>query len=60
VGRPDSKNAGRSDLVPFVPGEAAMDRHARRKETNLAALQEADEWCKRLGVTVLRSGQNQP
>lgn len=53
MGRPDSKNAGRSAIVPFKPGEAAMDRHDRRKSTNLDMLQEAEEWCKRLGITLL-------
>jgi hypothetical protein len=53
VGRPDSKSAGRSALVPFKPGEAAMDRHDRRRKTNLERLQEVQDRCDKLGITLV-------
>jgi hypothetical protein len=40
----DKVNAGRSDLVPFVPGEDSGDRHKRRLSANVS-----------LGETTLRT-----
>ncbi len=43
--KPDVKNAGRSKLVPFVPGERATDRHRRRLETNASVAPELAKWA---------------
>lgn len=42
----DRKSAGRSEIVPFLPGEKAGRRHTRRLKTNLQLFRdEASKWC---------------
>ena len=57
---PDTKKAGRSKLVPFVPGESPMDRHERRLRTNLEAIDDVRAWSKSRDVrfTVKNSGHH--
>lgn len=46
----DRHNAGRSAIVPYRPGERAMDRHQRRLVVNLDHEGEARAWCEANGV----------
>jgi hypothetical protein len=48
----DSRNAGRSELVPFQPGEDHRTRHARRLRTNLAAIDHVRQWAADNGLTL--------
>ncbi len=49
--RDDHRSAGRSALIPFVPGEGASDRHARRLSVNVAEGRPAVEaWCQARGL----------
>jgi len=50
--KPDVRNAGRSKLVPFIPGERPTQRHRRRLETNLAATPELARWTAEKGLTL--------
>ena len=43
--RPDKKFVGPSEVAPFVPGESAMERHARRKGIALASVPAFESWC---------------
>lgn len=50
MGNPDTGSAGRSKLVPFVPGEDPGARHDRRLNANLSRQEDVREWCKVAGV----------
>lgn len=41
----DTKSLGRSQIVPFKPGEEWYSRHARRKAINLNHADELKAWC---------------
>ena len=49
---PDIKNAGRSEICPFIPGEHATNRHRRRLQTNLSAEQTMSQWAAEHGLTL--------
>ena len=51
---------GEAKLSKFVPGEAAMDRHARRLGENLNARHVAKEWAEKNGLhlTVTNHGHH--
>lgn len=46
----DTRSIGSSRLIPFLPGENAKDRHARRLAENLAARENMEQWCRDRGV----------
>lgn len=46
----DVGGVGRSDLVPFIPGEKPMERHDRRLVTNCQYVDDVEAECKRIGV----------
>ena len=46
----DIKGAGRSQLVPFKPGEHPTARHERRLRENLAMQPRVLEWCQQRGL----------
>jgi hypothetical protein len=60
MGRPDSKNAGRSKKVPFISGEDPKRRHERRLNQNLKERQDFNEWCEvqRIILTVKNDGHH--
>lgn len=53
----DTSSAGRSKLVPFVPGEDPALRHQRRLKANLSRQDEVKAWCREAGVR-LRIGND--
>lgn len=56
----DKSGVGRSNLVPFIPGESFRKRHHRRLETNLEMLPAFQEWCAQhdLKVEVTNDGHH--
>lgn len=50
MSNPDTRSAGRSKLVPFVPGEDPGLRHERRLNANLSRQEEVRGWCQLAGV----------
>lgn len=56
----DILKAGRSERVPFIEGEAASDRHARRFDVSLRDMATFMEWAKCSGfhVYVHNKGQH--
>lgn len=48
----DRSGMGRSQLIPYQPGESALYRHGRRLMTNLAHSGEVTAWCFERAVTV--------
>jgi hypothetical protein len=60
MGFRDKRKAGRSAIVPFIPGEDTGDRHARRLGANLLNEQAAREQAIALGLTldILNDGQH--
>jgi hypothetical protein len=56
----DRRRVGRSALVPFVPGEDPMMRHARRLKANLEAEPTVRAWAAEMGwvLKVHNSGQH--
>jgi len=57
---PDTRTAGRSNLVPFQDGEGYRKRHARRKYANIDNLEEMQEWCeaKNVGLQITNRGEH--
>jgi hypothetical protein len=51
VAKDDVRSVGRSKIVPFIPGEAAMDRHDRRKNENLKRADTMRTWCRAVDVS---------
>lgn len=49
---PDTGNAGRSKIVPYIPGERPASRHKRRLETNIAIALDLAKWTAEKGVTL--------
>jgi hypothetical protein len=45
MGKPDKHDGGRSDEVPFVPGESAKERHQRRFEFAVDNRGEMRKFC---------------
>jgi hypothetical protein len=41
-----------SRLIKFIPGESAPERHARRLAFAMSLKEQADELCKRAGLTL--------
>lgn len=48
----DSRSAGRSESVPYIPGEPKGDRHERRLRAGLDVEQELSAWCRERGVAL--------
>lgn len=50
----DRKTVGRSEIVPFIPGESARRRHKRRLKTNREQFEDvAKEWCAARDITLM-------
>ena len=50
--KPDRGSAGRSAIVAYRQGEKAIDRHFRRRDTNLKFRARLHAWCERNGFTL--------
>lgn len=50
--RPDRRSAGRSKLIPFVPGEEDRIRHYRRLTVNLDNREVVEAWCAEWSVAL--------
>lgn len=48
--RPDASSLGRSERVPFTPGELAADRHARRLDAAVRDRAQLEEWLAARGM----------
>ena len=46
----DIQSEGPSQAVPFIPGEDAKDRHARRLEAALRSAHLLSYWCRARGI----------
>ncbi len=57
---PDNRSAGRSEVVPFLAGEDASDRHARRHSVALEGEEGLRAWCEawRVNFAVTNNGHH--
>ncbi len=58
--KPDVATAGRSDLVPFIEGEAGRERHQRRLGVALSSREDVRDWCQERNIkfTVTNEGHH--
>jgi hypothetical protein len=48
----DVRTVGRSEIVPFVPGEDPKHRHYRRLRANLGSEENVRAWCTKRGISL--------